>query len=266
MVELQCRHCGWRNEPGARMCGGCGRPLREIVAAGASAAHRIPPVGNDAPTVVDVPPVVRPPARRQPSTVNWEAMPDAPKWSLRTGASAGRALLILLIVVMVALLAGAGAWAAVIRPQLHQQIEGTLRSQLDGVVATVNQQPYIPTTTRSIPAADVTATLQGQIPSGLPVQNMHVSFSGGRVIVSFTTNGFDGAVSTALRAKNGRLVAAATEVDGPLALVESGSEMEQVINDGLGKVRTDISVKQVTLDNDVMTVAINGNVAIPGQS
>ena len=24
---IQCAHCGWLNEPGARMCGGCGRPL-----------------------------------------------------------------------------------------------------------------------------------------------------------------------------------------------------------------------------------------------
>jgi hypothetical protein len=178
---------------------------------------------------------------------------------------AGRVLLILLTVFMVALVAGAGAWAAVIRPQLHQQIEGTVRSGLDGVVAIVNQPLPIPSITQTISAADVTATLQQQIPSGVPVQNMHVSFSGGRVIVSFTTNGFDGAVSTALRANNGRLVAAATEVDGPLAMVESGDEMEQTINAALGKLRKDIKVKQVTLDQDVMTVAINGNVTLPGQ-
>src|SRR5574340_368633 len=24
---IQCAHCGWLNEPGARMCGGCGQPL-----------------------------------------------------------------------------------------------------------------------------------------------------------------------------------------------------------------------------------------------
>jgi hypothetical protein len=148
---------------------------------------------------------------------------------------------------------------------LHQQVDGTLRSQLDSVVALANHAPVVDpsqsimTVTQTYPAAEETSTLQQQIPSGVPVQNVHVSFSGGRVTVSFTTNGFDGAFSTALRAQNGRLVVAATEVDGPLALVESGGEMEQAINDALGRLRTDITVKQVTLDKDVMTVSVSGH-------
>jgi hypothetical protein len=266
------------------MCGGCGRRLvASAPAVGAqavaSSAHAYgnprgsgSPGDEDAPTVADVAPVaVAPPRPRRTGTGARSPRPQwgaAPAWPSRRWGKASTVLIGLLIALLVLLLGGTAAWAAVLRPQLHQQIDGTLRSQLDTVVATVNAQVMVDpsqpnlTITRPVSAADVTGALQQQIPSGVPVQNVHVNFSDGRVIVSFTTNGFDGAVSTALHANNGRLEAVATEVDGPLALVESGDEMERTINAAMSKLRTDIKVKQVTLDKDVMTVAINGNFAL----
>jgi hypothetical protein len=179
---------------------------------------------------------------------------------VRGGSTAGRVAIIGLIVVLLVALAGLGAWAAIIRPQLHQQLDDALRAQLNGIVTTVNQQPVVPTTTVNITASQVTQTLQTQLPSSLPIQDLRVSFGGGRVSVAFTTGGFAGAVSTALTVHNGRLVASATEVDGPLALVESGGDMEQALNAALGKLRTDVTVKQITLDKDTMSVAVKGNI------
>lgn len=150
-------------------------------------------------------------------------------------------------------------WAAAVRPQLHQQADSALRTQLDAMVATVNQLPVIPTASVPVTAAQATSTLQADLPASVPVQNPQVTFSGGRVTVTFTAYGFDGAASTALSTRDGRLVATATEVDGPLSMVESGDELEATINGALGTLRHDVSFKQITLQNGVLTVSLKGN-------
>src|SRR5260370_397626 len=52
--ELMCPHCGWRNEGTARMCGGCGQPLRDSSAVPLRPASGSPygaaSYANDAPT------------------------------------------------------------------------------------------------------------------------------------------------------------------------------------------------------------------------
>lgn len=272
MTEIRCAHCGWRNEPTARMCGGCGRPLRAFGSSGASAIRGssladMDVTDPDMPTVADLPPLAQPVGqsrtRTAPSRVDWQS---APRPGARRGSVAGRVALIGLALFALLFICACGAWAAAIRPRLHQQVDTALRAQFGDLVATANQasqlasavQQPIPTITFSIPAGQVTQDLRQQLPSDVPVKNPHVSFSGGRAVLSFTTYGGDGAISTALAIRNGRLFVTATEVDGSLALIESGSELQQAINDALGNVRSDISVKQVTLDKDVMTVTVKG--------
>lgn len=223
------------------------------------------PADDDARTVEDVPPLAVPqrrtgrPGSRSPQPV-WGA---APEWPSSRGGRGSRVLVGLLVALIVLVVGVGGVWGMILRPQLHQQIDGAVRAQITAMVTTVNHQPLIPSTTATFTAATATQSLQQRMPASVPIQNIQVAFSGGRVTVSFTTDGFDGAVSTQLVARNGRLVAVATEVDGPMALVETGSDLETALNASLGGLRTDITVQQVTLDKNVMAVSVKGNV--PGQ-
>ncbi len=126
------------------------------------------------------------------------------------------------------------------------------------MIATFNQLPAVPTTNLTVTADDATAGLQANISSDVPVQNVHVSFQGGRTTVAYTAYGVSGAVSTSLVAASGRLTAQDTTVDGPMGLVESGSELQTALNDTLANLRHDISVQQVSEQNGVLTVAVKG--------
>jgi hypothetical protein len=76
------------------------------------------------------------------------------------------------------------------------------------------------------------------------------------VALSFQAYGTSDAISTALGVSNGKLVAAATQIDGPLALVESGGELEATLNEALGRMRGDVRFTQVSVNGGVMTVSI----------
>ncbi len=67
MTQIRCPACGWENEAGARICGGCGRPLsgpsgslgyspRGYDARGSAGASGMPDATDpDMPTAPDVP-------------------------------------------------------------------------------------------------------------------------------------------------------------------------------------------------------------------
>jgi hypothetical protein len=177
----------------------------------------------------------------------------------RHASPAGRIALGALIVVALLALVGVGIWAAVLRPQLHQKADSALRAQLASMVATFNRLPAVPTTNVTVTSDDATAGLQANISSNVPVQNVHVSFQTGRTSVAYTAYGVSGAVSTSLVASNGRLSAQDTAVDGPIGLVENGSELQAALNDALANMRHDITVQQVSEQNGVLTVAVKGN-------
>lgn len=286
MTQTHCPACGWENEAGARICGGCGRPLSSTPgtrgyspqaygARESSDAYGAPDVADpDTPTVQDLPPypagyassyprgyipdTARSGPRSRTPAPRWNAAPQQ-RHDQRRASPVGRIALGAVIAVALLALIGAGAWAAVIRPQVHQQVDSALRSQLSSMVATLNRMPIVPTTNLSVTSDDATATLQSGISSGVPVQNVQASFQDGRTTVSYTVLGISGTVSSALVASNGRLEAQDATVGGPMALVENSSELQAALTDTLANLRHDITVRQVTEQNGVLTVSVKGN-------
>jgi hypothetical protein len=220
------------------------------------------PFDDDAPTVPDLP-IVTPPRR---GTTAAPPRPYLPGPGGRPGANpAARILLIVLAVVVVLVAACTGAWGLIVRPALHQSVDTALRTQLDGFVDSYNALPQLSQlrgSSRSVSlsvtvqATDVTASIQQQAAQQSAIKNPQVTFANGRATLSFQAYGTDEAISTALSATNGKLLVAATRVDGPLAIVETGSELEATLNEALGRMRTDISFTQLTLHGGVMTVSL----------
>ncbi|HEV2459219.1 MAG TPA: hypothetical protein VGS80_12745, partial [Ktedonobacterales bacterium] len=125
---VTCARCGWQNEPTARMCGGCGQPLRSSLpgegqpytstdtmpySGEAETLYAPPAVPPDLPQSV----VSRPPG----GTASSAAWPEAGARS-RAGSQATKGLrwwrapLILLLVLGLLVGTSLGAWALIVRP------------------------------------------------------------------------------------------------------------------------------------------------------
>src|SRR5690348_12535280 len=117
-MEIICPFCGWRNEPTARMCGGCGQPLHTPISA---------PVDPEAITEPDLRRAMPIPggayagdrARTRP------ALPPATPPSRATARQrAGWRLARNVLLALLALgIVGALAWASMVRPALHQRVD-----------------------------------------------------------------------------------------------------------------------------------------------
>src|SRR5262249_45620138 len=132
-AEIICGRCGWRNESTARMCGGCGQPLREFDPAATAAAT--PSVGwaaavpftpqayaHDAPPALAPTPVLPgpyPPALSYPTATPplqrslspWPGGTErAASRPAGRGSSRWRILVIALVVTAVLVVGFFGAW------------------------------------------------------------------------------------------------------------------------------------------------------------
>src|SRR5215831_5315447 len=109
---IQCAHCGWLNDPGARMCGGCGRPL---VASVTNAPLKGGVPADEAITDPELRTVAAPRGRATPMA----PPPHSSRSSTGRGMSlVARAFLILGVVALIIACVCAGAWGLVIRPSL----------------------------------------------------------------------------------------------------------------------------------------------------
>jgi hypothetical protein len=253
-MEIICPQCGWRNEPTARMCGGCGQPLHTPIA---------PPADPEAITDPDLRratpfPGYAPPggyaddvARTQPAILP-EALPARTGVTKRDARArlARNVLLALLVLTIV----GALAWASVIRPALHQRVDSLLRTILDTDAATVVAvQPG----TYAITAASLNAYLAEHPIANSPLTDPQVHFTDGKAIVTFHLLGGQGSVSTVLYAVNGRFFATSTVVDGWLSLVESGDELQAAINEALSYLPASEHVQSSQAENDLLVVTLS---------
>lgn len=285
-----CPRCGWRNDAIARMCGGCGQPLPQSFAplgaipdAGTvslPSVTRYASPADDSPTVIaplspapplDVPPH---PAYRPNAPPAWpssgvrEPAPPTPRGAPRTGPVRRgnclvRALVTLLVVLLVLACCGIGTWTLVIRPPLHAQVDHGIRVAVGAVVTEANnvlgQLPPGEGGTARIPAALVNDQLQSHLPANLPFHNISLAFGGGNVEVRYTLAGHAGALSTALAAQGGRLVAPTAVVWGPLKLVESSSELLQAVRDELSGLTSGVAITGVTTANDTLDVTVKAS-------
>ncbi|MGH2516791.1 MAG: hypothetical protein ACRDHP_14150, partial [Ktedonobacterales bacterium] len=136
--DITCARCGWRNEAIARMCGGCGQPLRQPSGAPATLAMPAGWAGGPEPgatTPVDIsapfnrtvalpaPGLYSPaPAHERAPSVWPGAAPAGQRANGKPPAkrkNPWRVPITLFVVLCVLLAAALGTWALVVRPAMH---------------------------------------------------------------------------------------------------------------------------------------------------
>lgn len=282
---LVCARCGWRNEATARMCGGCGRPLRALDPAATTAVH---PVSQDtafpsAPTSYATGTrTAYAPAERSPyappstltSSTLTPSTPSTPsRWPDASGAMTprpaaasprrsrgwARALVVFLVVLLILTGGLLSAWALVIRPAIHTAVDSSLRAALDNAVqaATANIT-IVPNGQYTLPAAAFDAEIQRQLPTDSHISDTHLDFARDGVRVTFRFFGRPGSITTHLAASDGHVVARGTTVTDVLSLVESGNEMEATLNEALGRLPSRYRVTGIRAANHALIVSIGG--------
>jgi hypothetical protein len=269
---VTCARCGWQNEPTARMCGGCGQPLRSSLpgegqpytstdtmpySGEAETLYAPPAVPPDLPQSV----VSRPPG----GTASSPAWPEAGARS-RAGSQATKGLrwwrapLILLLVLGLLVGTSLGAWALIVRPIVHVQVDGALRGALDRAVdqaaAAMQNAPPVPSGEYHIDLADLNAAIQRELPTDMPLKNVALSFANGRARVSYTLLGRASFVYTTFFAASGRVMARNTTVFGALKLVETGPELQAAVNDAFARLPATLDVTEVRVANGALYVRV----------
>ncbi|HLJ81058.1 MAG TPA: hypothetical protein VKT52_06195 [Ktedonobacterales bacterium] len=281
--DITCSHCGWRNEATARMCGGCGQPLRQSPNSPATATVAIPAgwasgAESGATTPVDIPAAFAPTVAAPPTAGAYSppsplaapsVWPGATPAGRRSGASPAakknpwRVPIIVLVVLCVLLAAGLGAWALVLRPAIHSSVDSQLRSALDTAIeeaapasATISSGEVF---TIKIPASALNADIENEL-DNIPVKNVQVQFrANGFIRATYSFLGRDGGITTQLvPLANGRVEAQNTNVTGLLKLVESADEMTATFNEALGRLPPQYRVTQITAANDTLTISVTG--------
>jgi hypothetical protein len=255
-IGTQCAYCGWRNEPGARMCGGCGRPLI------ASALSGVVPPGE---AITD--PEIQAVAQARPRST-----PAMPGSAPRRPNTFGRVLLILGVILLVIACVCAGAWGLILRPSLHRQVDSAVRTQLNTMAdqAGTALKEAIPLVQAqpggqfdgTVDAAKVNQAIQASASGQNPVSNTHVSFADGQLKITFDANNQQNSISTVLATSSGRLVARDTTVTGQIALIESGPELESAINDALTRLPPDPQITSVTLADDELKYTLTAKTPV----
>jgi hypothetical protein len=181
-----------------------------------------------------------------------------------------RVFLILGVVILILACACAGGWGLVIRPALHNQVDGSIRNQMNFLAGQANAAlieaiPKIQANGGSFVGSVAASTLNEQIAASpqSSVSNTHVSFANGQIKINFDSSGQQNSITTNLGTDSaGHLVARGTTVTGLIALIESGPELESAINDALGKLPPNAQSPNpqftgVTLADDVLSYTIS---------
>jgi hypothetical protein len=184
------------------------------------------------------------------------------------------AVLTLLVLGVIALLLAcvcAGAWGLVIRPAVHNQVDSSIRTQMNALADQAGDKlieegiPLIRANggsyAGSVPAGTLNDAIKANAPAQSPVSNTQVSFSEGQVRITFDSNNQQNSVSTSLATASGHLVARNTTVTGLIALFESGPELESAINDALSRLPPNAQspnpqFSSVTLADDVLSYTL----------
>ncbi|MGZ3676945.1 MAG: hypothetical protein ACXWQR_00045 [Ktedonobacterales bacterium] len=291
---VTCTRCGWQNEPTARMCGGCGMPLRttdpgatsnvDLLGGTAAPALRTTPAPMEMASPSDAPTAYLPQRDRpqqayvHPGPVI-TALPGQPSATPAVWAGPARTehdkkrpeahsrsrwwrLPLIALVVLGVLVGGAlGVWATIIRPSVHAQVDANMRtsfnSAIEKVAANISQLPSDSLLQITVSASDVDQQIQQNMPAGTPLSDVHLHFADGGIQISYVLNGSPGTITTHLQANQGRLQAQATSVDYPLGFVESGDEMERAMNDAFARLPGGPKVLTVSINNDTLSLTVH---------
>jgi hypothetical protein len=190
--------------------------------------------------------------------------------SARRTNPAARVALIVGVVLLIIACVCAGAWGLIIRPALHNQVDGAIRTQMDTLAdqasaALVAGIPDIQAKGGSFSGSIAATTLNDQIKASAspqnPVSNTQVSFADGQLKITFDSNNQQNSISTTLGTASGHLVARGTTVTGLISIIESGPELEAAINDALSRLppngqSPNPQFTSVTLADDVLSYTL----------
>ncbi len=162
----------------------------------------------------------------------------------------------LLLLVILGLSASA-SWIFVLRPQVHQSVDGEIRQ---GLQQAVDQIPL--DVARRAPAnfpfpvteEQINAYIDAHSAALAPITSMHVSLQPGVMVVDFQAYGFGSTVRLGLNVQDGKLIANNVQVSGLLWWVESADELTPRLNEALSQVdeRLGRQISSVTIDDGVL--------------
>jgi hypothetical protein len=281
--KVRCAHCGWQNDLGDRMCGGCGQPLFHSGSSFGAAPDHTPTIASSASSgAVASPP---PPLSQDTRTASWTAQGYPQQYSPQTSTVAatplrgappfgsvadsqpqpksrsclGRALISLAIAAVLLVVMMACGWAAVVRPAIHRSLDQSLRS---GLAAQVDKVGAIPVGSAPIVRTITDTELNRQARAGNPqndqgdMKDIRVHFLPGEVTMTYLMWGSPGKISTHIVADNGNLLVQNTQVDGWLAQFETGDELQDALNSSLARLPAQDYVESVIVGNGTLTIAI----------
>jgi hypothetical protein len=290
-----CARCGWQNDATARMCGGCGTPLR-VADPGATsqadtgaavwAPRQADALAPDAPTTVSpypalaadanhprayAQPATPPPIPQMPTPVTVASPPMAWPGAVQSKSKPlpGKfrwwviPVVIFTVIVVLGVL-GLGIWGLGIQPSTANSLNSLFPSALNSAFTQENSS-LTPDHNRQvqISASDLNALIRAKSPASGPVTNLDAGYvtapyPGLRLTYNFNVFSTELQDTTAyFSVENGRLALRGTVVDGSMSLFMSGDQMEQILNAGLGKL-TNIQgkVQSFQLANDVLIIQL----------
>ena len=272
---MVCQRCGTINQGGDQFCGNCGAVLASSQPqANKAPALPAPTYGGamDAPTIAQplspaqptqyVPPPTQyvppeygpgnvwaasPGAYSPPPQATWAEVPlvhqnpaPAPYLSARSvpGKKRRRWPWYLLLFLVIFGLVGAGSWILLLRPAVHQSVDGQIRQ---GLQQAIDQIPSLP---QALPPGVPFSVTEGQINDYLaqnvselaPITDMHVSLQPGVMVATFQAYGFGSTVRLGLGVDNESLIATNVDVSGLLWWVESADDLTTRFDEALGQI------------------------------
>jgi len=159
---------------------------------------------------------------------------------------------VLLVLVVLGLLLS-GSWILILRPAIHQSVDGEIRQGLQQAV------DQIPPVAEAAPAGvpfpvtedNVNQYIAQNLSQLAPITDMHVALQPDVMVVTFQAYGFESTVRFGLAVEGGRLTAQNVAVSGLLSWVESSAELAPRLNDALGQVSGKLgrSLSSATIDD-----------------
>ena len=275
--QVQCARCGWQNTISDRMCGGCGQPLFHpgsalgapsdytptVASSGAVAPP--PPLPPDTRTATWTPPAFPPHLATGSQTVAANTVRPAPMYHPETSERAtgrsclSRTLMGFAVAAVLLLVLSACSCAAVIRPAIHAAVDQQLRA---GLAAQIDKIPAVPdgfpATTRTITDTEFNRQARAGNPTNDQgdLKDIRIQFLPGQVVMTYRMWGSPGKIATNVFAKSGRIFVANTQVDGWLAQVENGDELQGALNDSLAHLPGQDYVERLVVGNGTLTITL----------
>lgn len=193
-------------------------------------------------------------ARAAPAYAQASAPPRA-----RGGSCLRRALLAFAIAALLLVVLAACGWSAFLRPALHAAVDQRLRvglvEQLDNIPVVPAGMPPITRTITDTQLNRQASTDNNQNNQG-DMKDIRIHFLPGEVLMTFRFWGSPGSISTHIVARSGRLYLENTQVEGWLAQIETGAELQDTLNVSLEHVPAQDYVDSVVVGNGTLTLTL----------